>query len=136
MSGTGRDGMQAEVEIVSRFIDLWEEDDGFTLAVNTYFTDGTVWENHGLLTTTGKEGALGFYHEFSEATGMKGMKIDVHAIAANGNRVLTHRTDWILDGDGKPVMEVPVMGIFEIVDGKIIAWRDYFDTLKNSPPAE
>ena len=23
--------------------------------------------------------------------------------------------------------ELPVMGIFEIVDGKIKAWRDYFD---------
>ena len=24
-------------------------------------------------------------------------------------------------------IELPVMGTFEIVDGKIAAWRDYFD---------
>lgn len=123
-------------DLVTHFIALWEQDDGFTKAVNTCFRDDTVWENHGLLTTTGKEEALGFYRQFSEATGMKGMTIDVHAIAETGNKVLTHRTDWILDGAGKAVMEVPVMGIFEIEDGKIAAWRDYFDTIKNAPPAE
>ena len=62
--------MATPTELVTLFVDLWEQDDGFTEAVNTYFTDETVWENHGLLTTTGKEQALGFYHEFSKATGM------------------------------------------------------------------
>jgi limonene-1,2-epoxide hydrolase len=31
-------------------------------------------------------------------------------------------------------MTVPVMGIFEIADGRIAAWRDYFDTIANAPP--
>jgi len=50
---------------------------------------------------------------------------DVHAIATNGNVVLTERTDkfkmagqWIA---------IRVMGTFEIEDGKIAKWRDYFD---------
>ncbi|WP_430427587.1 limonene-1,2-epoxide hydrolase family protein [Parasphingorhabdus sp.] len=49
----------------------------------------------------------------------------VHAIATNGNVVLTERTDkfqmagqWIA---------IRVMGTFEIEDGKIKKWRDYFD---------
>lgn len=126
--------MPTPTEIVSHFIQLWHQPDGFTEAVKRYFSDDTVWENHGLLTTTGKAEALGFYHEFSQSTGMTAMKIDVHAIAETGNKVLTHRTDWILDDSGKAVMEVPVMGIFEIADGKIAAWRDYFDTNSNSPP--
>ncbi|MEW4467918.1 limonene-1,2-epoxide hydrolase family protein [Parasphingorhabdus sp. JC815] len=49
----------------------------------------------------------------------------VHAIATNGNMVLTERTDkfkmagqWI---------EIRVMGTFEIENGKIAKWRDYFD---------
>ncbi len=125
--------MATPTEIVSRFVELWEQDDGFTDAVNRYFRDDTVWENHGLLTTTGKQEALGFYHEFSKATGMTGMKIDMIAIAANGSKVLTERIDRIIDAGGTEVMTVPVMGIFEIEDGKIAAWRDYFDTIKNSP---
>jgi limonene-1,2-epoxide hydrolase len=126
--------MATPSEIVTKFIDLWEKDDGFTEAVNSFFRDDTVWENHGLLTTTGKQEALGFYHEFSKATGMTGMKIDMLAIAEAGNKVLTERIDRIIDGEGREVMTVPVMGIFEIEDGRIAAWRDYFDTIKNSPP--
>lgn len=126
--------MATPSEIVTKFVDLWEEDDGFTRAVNAYFRDDTVWENHGLLTTTGKQEALGFYHEFSKATGMTGMKIDMLAIAQAGDKVLTERIDRIIDADGNEVMAVKVMGIFEIEDGRIAAWRDYFDTIKNSPP--
>lgn len=126
--------MATPTEIVTRFIDLWEQPDGFTEAVETYFNPDTVWENHGLLTTTGPEEALGFYHQFSAQTGMTAMRIDTLAIAASGNKVLTEQIDWILDKDGEAVMKVPVMGIFEIEDGKITAWRDYFDTAANSPP--
>ena len=49
----------------------------------------------------------------------------IHAIAENGNKVLTERTDRFTMG-GKP-LTIRVMGIFEIEDGKIAQWRDYFD---------
>jgi len=126
--------MATPTEIVSRFVALWEEPDGFPRAVDAYFTAGTVWENHGLLTTTGPGEALGFYEQFGAATGMTGMKIDMLAIAESGSKVLTERIDWLLGADGEVVMKVPVMGIFEIADGRITAWRDYFDTKANSPP--
>jgi limonene-1,2-epoxide hydrolase len=46
-------------------------------------------------------------------------------IAANENIVLTERVDVITaNGVTAPV---PVMGTFEIRDGRIVAWRDYFD---------
>ena len=127
--------------IVADFIALWEEPDGFPQAVDTYFTTDTIWENHGLITTRGVEEAIGFYDQFGAATGMAGMKIDVLAIAETGNKVLTERVDYILDAGGETVMTVPVMGIFEVAmdqegGGRIAAWRDYFDTIANSPPAE
>lgn len=120
--------METPGEIVTAFLDLWEEPGGFPIAVDRYFTDATVWENHGLLTTTGGPEALGFYREFSQSTGMAAMKIDVLALAESGNKVLTERIDHIIDGNGMEVMTVPVMGIFEIINGRIAAWRDYFDT--------
>ncbi len=47
------------------------------------------------------------------------------AIAAEGNRVLTERSDdFSLRGT---VVRLPLMGIFEVSDDKIRAWRDYFD---------
>ena len=49
----------------------------------------------------------------------------VHAIAENGNKVLTERTDRFTI-EGKP-LTIRVMGTFEIEDGKIAKWRDYFD---------
>lgn len=127
--------MQTPSQIVSDFIALWEEPDGFPQAVDTYFTPDTVWENHGLITTRGPEEAIGFYDQFGAATGMKGMRIDVTAIAETGQKVLTERVDYILGAGGETVMTVPVMGIFEVEGGRITAWRDYFDTVANSPPA-
>ena len=127
--------MQTPSQIVTDFIALWEEPDGFPQAVDTYFTADTVWENHGLITTRGPEEAIGFYDQFGAATGMAGMKIDVLAMAETGAKVLTERVDYILDAGGETVMTVPVMGIFEVEGGRITAWRDYFDTIANSPPA-
>jgi len=49
-----------------------------------------------------------------------------HHIAANDQGVvMTERTDRFHLPSGW--LEVPVMGIFEVRDGKIAAWRDYFD---------
>ena len=47
------------------------------------------------------------------------------AIAAVGNKVLTERSDDF--GVGGVTVRLPLMGIFEIEDGLIAAWRDYFD---------
>ena len=46
--------------------------------------------------------------------------------AAAGDVVLTERIDHIGTGDTR--FPVPVMGAFEVRDGKIARWRDYFDT--------
>lgn len=47
-------------------------------------------------------------------------------IAASGDVVLTERVDLFTFTDGRQVA-LPVMGSFEVADGKITAWRDYFD---------
>ena len=47
------------------------------------------------------------------------------AVVAQGNIVMTERVDHFRVGE-KRIM-VPCMGIFELRDGKIAAWRDYWD---------
>jgi limonene-1,2-epoxide hydrolase len=46
-------------------------------------------------------------------------------LAENGSTVLTERVDEVTaNGIMAPV---PVMGTFEVKDGRIVEWRDYFD---------
>lgn len=50
-----------------------------------------------------------------------------HAIATNGNTVLTERTDGFTFKDGRRAA-IRVMGTFVLDDAGLIAqWRDYFD---------
>ena len=54
--------------------------------------------------------------------------------AANGPVVFNERTDFFHLPHG--VLEMPVTGVWEVHDGKITLWRDYFDlaTYRNQMP--
>ena len=54
-----------------------------------------------------------------------GFEVYLHAIATEGNVVLTERTDVLLIG--KVRAQFWVWGRFEVVDGRITLWRDSFD---------
>ena len=49
----------------------------------------------------------------------------IHRQVAAGSLVLNERTDRF-GKDGKWI-ELPVAGVFEVIDGRITLWRDYFD---------
>lgn len=61
----------------------------------------------------------------SFTTGIEGIEFRVRNIASDGPVVLTERVD-VFNFPDKSI-ELPVMGTFEVRDGKIAAWRDYFD---------
>ena len=48
------------------------------------------------------------------------------ARSVTANFVMNERTDVMRRKDGGEI-PLPVTGVFEVVDGKIAAWRDYFD---------
>ena len=50
---------------------------------------------------------------------------EILTIAETGNVVLAERVDRTRMGDKS--VELPCTGIFEIREGKIAVWRDYFD---------
>jgi len=67
-----------------------------------------------------------------EAFGIEAADWTIHAIAENGPLVLTERTDRVLvKGQW---LQVRVMGVFEIADGRIRHWRDYFAPADIVPP--
>ena len=49
----------------------------------------------------------------------------IHRQVASADLVLNERTDRF--GKGDVWADLPVAGIFEVHDGKITLWRDYFD---------
>lgn len=49
-------------------------------------------------------------------------------VVADVEVVLTERVDHFMVGELR--ISVPCMGVFELRDGKIAAWRDYWDLLQ------
>lgn len=97
-------------------------------AFRRFFTPSTVWENVGLVTTQGADEAIALLDQFEKDVGATHLIVEMLGIAASGDRVLTERIDHMVANDGQRIITLRLMGIFEIGDGKIVAWRDYFDT--------
>ena len=53
------------------------------------------------------------------------VEFEIVNMVATGDVVMTERVDTFHMGERTIVL--PVMGVFEVVHGKIAAWRDYFD---------
>ena len=49
----------------------------------------------------------------------------IHRVAADGAAVLTERTDALIFGPLR--LQFWVCGVFEVHNGRITLWRDYFD---------
>ena len=84
------------------------------------FADGVV--NPGRVVPVDPAGGLSFR---PGPPGIENLDFRIINIAADGPVVMTERVD-VFKLPGKS-FELPVMGTFEVTDGKISAWRDYFD---------
>lgn len=121
--------MPSPLETVSTFLNQWDRPGGLAQAIRDTFTPDAVWVNNGFSSTRGIDEAMAILAGFGQEADTLVMRADTLAIAAQGNKVLTERIDHIMGPDGNPAMSFPLMGIFEVTpDGKISAWRDYFDT--------
>jgi limonene-1,2-epoxide hydrolase len=120
------------IETVEAFLAKLGEPGGFAAAVTEWFTPETVYENIGMSRTVGIDEALAFVAEFERGFGASAIRVETLAICAAGNTVLTERIDYVLDAKGATTATIPLMGAFELADGRITAWRDYFDTRANT----
>jgi limonene-1,2-epoxide hydrolase len=55
------------------------------------------------------------------------VKCDVVSVIADERRVAVERLEHFSQRDGKRSFDLPVLGVFELEGGRIVAWRDYFD---------
>ena len=86
--------------------------------------ENVTWINVTLPTIRGRRAAERVFRTLMEKL-PGGFRVHFHAIAAEGNTVLTDRTDELIFGRVR--QRVWVCGRFEVNDGKITLWRDSFD---------
>jgi limonene-1,2-epoxide hydrolase len=84
--------------------------------------DNLVYENVGLPTIHGRRRAMRLFRRME---GRAGFEVKIHRVAADGATVLTERTDALIFGPLR--LQFWVCGVFEVHDGRITLWRDYFD---------
>lgn len=89
----------------------------------TFFTSDAVYHNIPLDPVVGPDAIRSTLAGFTG--GVDSIEFRILNISVSGNVVLTERIDVFNSPDN--VISLPVMGAFEVTDGKISAWRDYFD---------
>jgi limonene-1,2-epoxide hydrolase len=115
--------MASNSDIITAFCNTWETRDIDRLL--EFFTGDAVYHNIPLdPPSVGTEQIRATIEMFMTAPDSVSFKIHNQAETADGV-VLNERTDTFKLGDH--TIELRIMGIFELVDGKIAAWRDYFD---------
>lgn len=113
--------MADPIDVVRDFCAAWDARD--QQRILDAFTDDGVYHNMPLQPAVGKAAIAALLGVILGPASE--VKFEIRQIAAAGDVVLTERIDRFVMG-GKTV-ELPVMGAFEVRDGKIAAWRDYFD---------
>jgi limonene-1,2-epoxide hydrolase len=119
--------MESPIEVVRRFCAAWG--DGMAADdLAAFFTDDAVYHNIPFAPVTGRKAIADNFATFIRPgpPGIENIEFHVINIAAEGPVVMTERVDVFKLPD--KTFELPVMGTFEVSDGKIKAWRDYFDT--------
>ena len=112
--------MSAE-QLVIDFCNAWTRRDIEELL--TFFTEDAVYHNIPMDPAKGLDQIRNVFQLFVPMS--TEIEWTVHNIVSNGDVVFTERTDRFVLGEKS--VALPVAGVFEIRDGKIAAWRDYFD---------
>lgn len=117
--------MVTPLETVQRFmavfIDVWPTGDATKL--KTFFSDDAVYHNGPLPPIVGSSAIQKAFTEMMTVGGQ--IAVDLVNVVADGPIVMTERVDHVTES--KRDVSLEVMGIFEVHDGLITAWRDYFD---------
>lgn len=109
-------------KIVTDFCRSWSETKNIE-EILSYLSDDCFYHNIPMEPCVGKAAIRGFLEPFMKNA--QSAKFDVKNQAVNGNVVINERVDTFVMGP--KTLSLPVCGVFEVRDGKITSWRDYFD---------
>jgi limonene-1,2-epoxide hydrolase len=108
--------------LVRDFLGAWPRRDLDELM--GFFAPDAVYHNVPVAPCVGAAAIRATFAGF--LTTMPGIVLDVVNLVANGALVMVERVDRFVMPDGHR-FDLPVTGVFEVRDGKIVAFRDYFN---------
>lgn len=108
-------------KVIRDFIDAWSRLDPTELS--SYFTEDGVYHNIPTGPVRGRDNVekmiAGFIGAWTET------RREILNLVSEGDVVFAERLDRTKAGD--KAVDLPCTGVFEMENGKIRIWRDYFD---------
>lgn len=113
--------MQSNKEIVRTFIKAWSNLDPDELA--EFFAEDGVYHNIPAQPVQGRAAIREFIAQFSG--GWTKTDWEIVSLIEDKHVVIAERVDRT--NMGEVSIDLPCCGVFEMSEGKIAVWRDYFD---------
>jgi limonene-1,2-epoxide hydrolase len=113
--------MRDDETIVRDFIAAWSRLDVEELVA--FFTEDGTYHNMMMKPVSGHDNLRAFIGRFLK--GWTATQWDILNILSLGDIVMAERLDRTRIGD--KTVDLPCVGVFQIQEGKIKVWRDYFD---------
>jgi limonene-1,2-epoxide hydrolase len=109
-------------KVVTSLVDAFNASD--MARIMSHFTEESVYHNIPTAPVTGNKAIREVIENFMGMSSKVDWEVQ-HLVEGSNGVVLTERVDRFMI-NGKWIA-LPVMGTFEVANGKIKAWRDYFD---------
>ena len=113
--------MSENTDLIREFCSAWSRLDPTELA--QYFTEDGVYHNMPTGPVEGRAEVEQFIRGFTAS--WTATEWEIISLAEGEGVVIAERLDRTTAGDKS--VDLPCTGIFELRDGKIAVWRDYFD---------
>lgn len=113
--------MSDNIAVIRAFCAAWSRLDVDELL--GYFAEDGIYHNMPMGPIQGHAALRPFIAGF--LSGWSKTDWEIRTLIGSGDVVVAERVDRTL-ANGKPI-DLPCCGVFEMKDGKIAAWRDYFD---------
>ena len=120
--------MSSNKEIIRKFIEAWSRLDADALV--DYFTSDGIYHNMPAEPVVGQDNLKPFIAGF--IGNWTRTDWDILNLVEDGDTVIAERLDRTLIGEVE--VELPCCGVFEMENGKIKIWRDYFDMATYTKP--
>ncbi|MEU1549892.1 limonene-1,2-epoxide hydrolase family protein [Nocardia sp. NPDC005745] len=121
--------MMSPDEVVRSLADSWNDPSRHPDAISKHFAEDARYHNIPMEPILGRAAirdvCVDSFKQFDR------IHWDVKYQVASGNVVMNERVDTLQSGER--VTLIRVMGVFEVNDGLIIEWRDYFDMAELNP---
>ena len=114
--------MNKNENIIREFISTWSELNADKLS--EFFTEDGIYHNIPMKPVQGREEVKQFITAFIKP--WTSTTWDLLSIASEGDLVIAERLDRTQAGEKS--VDLPCVGIFQMEEGKIKSWRDYFDS--------